>query len=76
MAIESLCPGKLMANHSTVLERLNFYVDLDRYPIHELDSNAGKEVVQRAHEMVARDTLCVFEGFPRATTLTRPLHAF
>jgi len=51
-----------MAN---VLERLDHHIDLGRYPIHELDSSAGRALVARAHEMMARDTLCVFEGFLR-----------
>jgi hypothetical protein len=60
-----------MSDNSTALQRLDGYVDLDRYPIHELDSKAGRELVQRAHEMMARDTLCVFEGFLRAAAVNR-----
>ena len=44
---------------------LNDYVDLDRYPIHELDSSAGMALIGRAHEMMERDTLCLLEGFLR-----------
>jgi hypothetical protein len=53
----------------SALERLNHYIDLDRYPVHELDSRAGKALVLRAHDMMVRDTLCVFEGFLREAAL-------
>lgn len=45
--------------------RLNFYVDLDRYPIHDLDSGAGQALIARSHEVMYRDTLFVLEGFLR-----------
>jgi hypothetical protein len=54
---------------ASVVERLNLYIDLDRYPIHEIDNGAGRAVVRRAHEMMACDTQCVFEGFLRAAAL-------
>lgn len=50
-------------NHA---QRLNFYVNLDRYPIHDLDSEAGKALIERSREMMNRDTLCLMEGFLRA----------
>ena len=58
-----------MAGSTTIPERLDHYIDLDRYPIHELDSGAGRTLIRRAHEMMARDTLCVFEGFLREAAL-------
>jgi len=60
-----------MANSTTVLERLHHYIDLERYPIHELDSRAGRALVRRAREMMARDTLCVFDGFLREAALSQ-----
>ena len=47
------------------LERLDTYIDLDRYPIHDLDSPAGKALIAEAQEMMKRDTLCLLEGFLR-----------
>jgi hypothetical protein len=51
------------------LDRLNFYIDLDRYPLHDLDGIAGKALVRRAHAMMERDTLCLFEGFLREAAI-------
>ncbi|MDH3694552.1 MAG: hypothetical protein OER96_08295 [Gammaproteobacteria bacterium] len=45
------------------LIRLNFYVDLNRYPIQDIDSRAGQTLIARCHEMMERDTLCLLEGF-------------
>jgi len=50
----------MTSNDFSALDR---FVDLDRYPIHELDSAAGQELLDRAHEMMRRDTLVVFDGF-------------
>lgn len=44
---------------------LDRFVDLDRYPIHDLDSEAGRELIADARAMMARDTLVVFPGFLR-----------
>lgn len=52
-------------NHTAGIDRLNFYVNLDRYPLHDLDGNEGKTLVRQAHEMMERDTLCLFDGFLR-----------
>jgi hypothetical protein len=46
-------------------QRLNFYIDLDCYPIHDLDSQAGQALIKQCHEMMNRDTLCLLEGFLR-----------
>lgn len=46
-------------------QRLNRYIDLDRYSIREPDSRAARDVIAQGHEMMARDTLCLFEGFLR-----------
>lgn len=46
-------------------ERLDKYVNLDRYPIHEPDGIAGRALVAQAQEMMERDTLCLLEGFLR-----------
>ena len=53
------------ATSTANLDRLNFYIDLDRYPIHELDGNAGQALIRQAREMMQRDTLCLLEGFLR-----------
>ena len=61
-----------MANQHTEnpqIERLNAYVDLDRYPIHDLDSNAGQALVAEAQAMMQRDTLCLLEGFLRESAV-------
>ncbi|MDH3466969.1 MAG: hypothetical protein OES26_13875 [Gammaproteobacteria bacterium] len=46
-------------------ECLAFYIDLDRYPIHDVDSRAGQALIVKSHEMMARDTLSMLEGFLR-----------
>lgn len=48
---------------------LNRFVDLDRYPIHDLDSDTGRALIAKAHEMMMRDTLVVFEGFLRSSAV-------
>ena len=50
--------------------RLNDYIDLDRYPIHDLDSNAGQALIAQAHEMMDGDTLCLLEGFLRESAVS------
>ncbi len=57
--------------HTTTLDRLNKYVDLQRYPIHELNSVGGRDMIANAHEMMARDTLCFMPGFLRADAVTK-----
>lgn len=32
------------------IERLNLYINLERYPIHEPDSRAGQALIAQAHE--------------------------
>lgn len=51
-------------------ERLDRYVDLDRYPIHDLGSHAGKNLIAEAQEMMERDTLCLLEGFLRESAVS------
>lgn len=51
------------------LERLDSYIDLDRYPIHDLDSPAAKALIARAQEMMQQDTLCLLDGFLRASAV-------
>ncbi len=51
-------------------ERLNDFVDLDRYPIHELDGSAGQALIAQAHEMMDSDTLCLLEGFLRESAIS------
>lgn len=45
--------------------RLEQFVDLQRYPIHDLDSEPGLALLARAHKMMAQDTLVAFPGFLR-----------
>ncbi|MGI9319382.1 MAG: hypothetical protein ACR2QW_18790 [bacterium] len=63
--IQSIALGIMQLN-----QRLNYFVDLDRYPIHDLDSEAGQAMVSRFQKMMARDTLCLMEGFLRAPAVT------
>ncbi|HUV21206.1 MAG TPA: hypothetical protein VMZ32_05420 [Gammaproteobacteria bacterium] len=50
--------------------RLNTYIDLDRYPLHEPDSSAGKALITQAQQMMARDTLCLLDGFLREAAVS------
>jgi len=52
------------------LDRLNSYIDLDKYPIHEPASQAAIDVVKRGHDMMRTDTLCLFEDFLRPKAVT------
>ena len=38
-------------------------IDLDRYPIADLDSPAAREVIAQGRAQLARDGLCLFPGF-------------
>jgi hypothetical protein len=49
---------------------LNDYIDLDRYPIHDLDSNHGQALIAQAHKMMDGDTLCLLEGFLRESAVS------
>ena len=51
-------------------DRLNTYIDLDRYPLHEPDSSAGKALITQAQQMMARDTLCLLDGFLREAAVS------
>ena len=46
-------------------DRLDFYVDLDRFPIHEPDRRVGQSLIAEAHAMMATDTPALFNGFLR-----------
>jgi hypothetical protein len=52
-----------------LLDRLNTYINLDRYPIHEPDSGAGQALIAQAQQMMESDTLCLLEGFLRETAV-------
>ena len=57
---------------------LNCFVNLEDYPIDRLDSEAGQELLNRAHRMMKEDTLVEFPDFlrPRAVgALTEELTA-
>lgn len=53
---------------------LNDYIDIDQYPIHELDSEAGLSLVKRCHEMMRVDTLVNLPGFLRAAAVESLRH--
>jgi hypothetical protein len=44
---------------------LNDFIDLDRYPIHQLDTERGEELIHRCQNMMASDSICVLPGFLR-----------
>ena len=45
---------------------LNYFVDLETYPIDRLDSEAGQDLLNRAHLMMKEDTLVEFPKFLRS----------
>ena len=44
---------------------LSSFIDLDRYPLHQLDSELGQSLIAKCHRMMAEDTICVLPGFLR-----------
>lgn len=54
----------------TSVDSLDKYIDLDRYPIHDLDSSAGQTLIARARQMMQSDTLCLLEGFLREAAVS------
>ena len=44
---------------------LNYFVNLEDYPIDRLDSEAGQDLLNRAHRMMKEDTLVEFPNFLR-----------
>lgn len=53
------------------MDRLNDYIDLDRYPIHDLDSVDGQVLVDSCHQMMRTDTLVNLPGFLRSSAVDR-----
>ena len=47
------------------VDAINKYIDLNRYPIHDLDCGAGQALIARARQMMQSETLCLLEGFLR-----------
>ena len=45
---------------------LDYFVNLEAYPIDRLDSEAGQELLNRAHRMMKEDTLVEFPDFLRS----------
>ncbi len=45
------------------LHKLEEFVNLDRYPIHDIDSDAGQALLTHCHAMMREDTLCSLPGF-------------
>ena len=58
------------SSNSAINDRLNEYVDLDKYPIHELESDAGQALIAQSHEMMERDTLCLLDSFLRKSAVS------
>lgn len=44
-------------------------IDLARYPIDRLDSQAGTDLIKRCHQSLATDALCALPGFIRAEAI-------
>ena len=61
----------MMNQTKQTIDRLNSYIDLDKYPIHEPDSQAARQIVKRGHDMMRTDTLCLFEDFLRPNAVTK-----
>jgi len=67
-AAKTLSEFTIMINRKSttaINERLSDYVDLDRYPIHELDGDTGQALIAQALEMMDSDTICLLDGFLR-----------
>jgi len=45
---------------------LDYFVDLETYPIDRLGSEAGQDLLNRAHRMMKEDTLVEFPDFLRS----------
>ena len=45
---------------------LNEFIDLSRYPIHDLNSDRGVSLITTCHKMMAEKTICVLPGFLKA----------
>ena len=56
---------------SAQLDRLNAYIDLDCYPVHELDSTPGQKLIKDAQAMMRNETICLFEGFLRPDAVSK-----
>ena len=44
----------MMNQTKQTIDRLNSYIDLDKYPIHEPDSQATRQIVKRGHDRCAQ----------------------
>ena len=50
---------------------LYYFVDLETYPIDRLGSEAGQDLLNRAHRMMKEDTLVEFPDFLRPRAVGR-----
>jgi hypothetical protein len=60
------------------LDRLSHFVDLERYPIHDLSGARAHALLARCHEMIREETICLLPGFlnPAATSeMAREINA-
>jgi len=46
-------------------------VDLGAYPIHDLDSDAGKALIERCRQSLAKDGCCTLPGFVKPAAVSR-----
>ncbi len=58
-----------MQNHLSAPVRLSDFIDLKRYPLDDLNSPRGQELVAQCHSMMEKDTLCVLPGFLKSSAL-------
>lgn len=50
-------------SHRRRLDRLGYFIDLERYPIHDMSSQRAQALLTDCHEMMQEDTLCLLPGF-------------
>jgi hypothetical protein len=49
-------------------------IDLQRYPIHQLESQRGQELLENCHRMMAEETICILPGFLRSNATSLLAH--
>ena len=45
--------------------QVNQLIDLDRYPIDQLESDAGRDLIEFCHKILAREAIALLRGFIR-----------
>jgi hypothetical protein len=46
------------------------FIDLHRYPINSLNSDEGKSLIAKCHDMMSRETICVLPGFLKSKAVS------